>query len=209
MNWDLNHLSKAAGIVVAMVAVLTLILKLMKNKTIISRGNEGVEATNTNTNTNTNTIIINKPEDAQLENKHDGVGDQSLADENADFKRTKRILFIDDDKDFKIVNILKRMGWLRVNIVTDLHSLEQAELVDGDVIIVDIQGVGILMGEPTEGLGLALSIKRRYPEKKVIIYSANESGSRFDEALHECDYALPKTSEPIRFEDTILKVLRR
>jgi uncharacterized iron-regulated protein len=60
-----------------------------------------------------------------------------------------------------------------------------------------------------EGLGLALAIKRRYPTKRVVIYSAEENGARFHEALQEADYSLPKTAEPIRFEDTIVRVLTK
>ena len=60
-----------------------------------------------------------------------------------------------------------------------------------------------------EGLGLALAIKRRYPSKKIIIYSAQEEGKRFDEALQEADYNLPKNAEPIRFEETIIRVLKK
>ncbi|MBN7822514.1 hypothetical protein [Bowmanella yangjiangensis] len=124
-------------------------------------------------------------------------------------KKNVRILFIDDDRGFKIVGILKKMGWEHTKIVVDVSSLEQSQLVDANVVFVDIQGVGKMMHYADEGLGLALAIKRRYPEKKVIIYSAQEEGERFHEALQEADYNLPKTAEPIRFEDTIVRVMKK
>lgn len=126
-----------------------------------------------------------------------------------ELKRTSQILFIDDDRGFKIVGILKKMGWENTKLVTDISSLEQSQLLAADVIFVDIQGVGRVMQYSDEGLGLALAIKRRYPAKKVVIYSTEEKGARFHEALQEADYSLPKTAEPIRFEDTIVRVLSK
>ncbi|MBJ7573811.1 hypothetical protein [Luteimonas sp. MC1828] len=126
-----------------------------------------------------------------------------------ELKRAIRILFIDDDRGFKIVGILKKMGWEYVRIVTDVSSLEQSAITEADVIFVDIQGVGKKMHYADEGLGLALAIKRRHQNKKVIIYSAQEVGARFHEALQEADYSLPKTAEPVRFEDTIVRVLQK
>ena len=122
-------------------------------------------------------------------------------------KKKSVILFVDDDRGFKIVGVLKKMGWENTKLVTDISSLEQQQLMTADVVFVDIQGVGRSMQYADEGLGLALAIKRRYPKKKVIIYSAEEKGARFHEALQEADYLLPKTAEPIRFEDAIVKVL--
>ncbi|WP_427185125.1 hypothetical protein ACL598_09300 [Bordetella bronchialis] len=132
-----------------------------------------------------------------------------LASDVAELKRTSQILFIDDDRGFKIVGVLKKMGWENTKLLTDISSLEQSQLLAADVIFVDIQGVGQAMQYSDEGLGLALAIKRRYPAKKVVIYSAEEKGARFHEALQEADYSLPKTAEPIRFEDTIVRVLSK
>ncbi|MBJ9673209.1 hypothetical protein [Burkholderia gladioli] len=127
----------------------------------------------------------------------------------SELKRVSNILFIDDDRGFKIVGILKKMGWEHTRLVTDITSLEQQYLLDAHVVFVDIQGVGRSMQYTDEGLGLALAIKRRYPEKRVVIYSAEEKGARFHEALQEADYSLSKTAEPIRFEDTIVRVLKK
>lgn len=126
-----------------------------------------------------------------------------------ELKKITNILFIDDDKGFKIVSVLKKMGWEHTKLVADINSLEQQSLLDAQVIFVDIQGVGKAMHYEDEGLGLAQAIKRRHPDKKVIIYSAQEHGARFHEALREADYCLPKTAEPIRFEDTIVRVLAK
>ena len=124
-----------------------------------------------------------------------------------ELKKSTSILFIDDDKTFKIVDILKKMGWLNTKLIKDINSLSDHNVVDANILFIDIQGVGKLLQHKDEGLGLALAIKRRYPTKKIIIYSAQAEGARFHEALSEADYSLPKTAEPVRFEETIIKVL--
>ena len=126
-----------------------------------------------------------------------------------ELKKSTTILFIDDDRTFKIVDILKKMGWLNTKLIKDINSLSDHNVVAADVLFIDIQGVGKLLQEKDEGLGLALAIKRRYPTKKIVIYSAQGDGARFHEALSEADYSLPKTAEPVRFEETILKVLAK
>lgn len=124
-------------------------------------------------------------------------------------KSRTQILFIDDDRNFKIVDILKKMGWLNTKIIKDVNSVEDPNILAADILFVDVQGVGKLLQFSDEGLGLALAVRKRYPNKKVVIYSDLEDGKRFHEALSEADYSLPKTAEPMRFEEVILKVLRK
>lgn len=153
------------------------------------------------------TVSINME---QTPNHHNSSSTKSFSQNSIEeLKKTKSILFIDDDKTFKIVDILKKMGWANTKLIKDINSLSDINVQAADVLFIDIQGVGKLLQEKDEGLGLALAIKRRYPAKKVVIYSAQEDGARFHEALSEADYSLPKTAEPIRFEETIIKVLSK
>jgi len=48
-------------------------------------------------------------------------------------------------------------------------------------------------------LGLALSLKKKYPGKKLVIYSSETKGERFHEALRMADSFLPKNAEPYEF----------
>lgn len=114
-------------------------------------------------------------------------------------KDSTRILFIDDDVKFKVVKILQKSGWIHAKSVKDIYSLDNHEVKDIDIFFVDIQGVGIALGFKDEGLGLALAIKKKYPDKKVIIYSAESKGERFHEALRKADTFLPKNAEPYEF----------
>ncbi len=114
-------------------------------------------------------------------------------------KKTTNVLFIDDDPKFKVVNILKTAGWENTTCVTDIDKIDDKVLVNAHIVFVDVQGVGIELNCKDEGLGLALLIKRRFNDKKVVIYSAVTKGERFHEALRVADDFLEKNAEPYEF----------
>ena len=117
-----------------------------------------------------------------------------------DYKNCTRILFIDDDTRFKVVKILTNSGWVHTKLIKDCESLDQAEVVNADILFIDVQGVGVSMGFSDEGLGLALAIKDKYKHKKVVIYSAETEGKRFHEALRKADSFLEKNADPYQFQ---------
>jgi len=118
-------------------------------------------------------------------------------------KETTKILFIDDDTTFKVVQILKREGWKFTTIISDVSSLADSSLVEAHIVFVDINGVGKELGFKDDGLGLTLAIKQTYPNKHVIVYSAERRGNRFHEGLKAADDLLPKNAQPYEFQKII------
>jgi DNA-binding NarL/FixJ family response regulator len=123
-------------------------------------------------------------------------------------KANTHILFIDDDTSFKVVKILKTAGWSNTRIKSDIKALDEADVVAAKILFVDIQGVGKALGFSDEGLGLVVALKRRYPEKKVVIYSTEQNGDRFHAAFQVADRAIPKTSDPYTFMSLIEDLLQ-
>lgn len=114
-------------------------------------------------------------------------------------KEDYRILFIDDNHtEFNMVSILKKAGWPNTKAVKDLTDLDDFKAREASIIFVDINGVGTQMFEE-QGLGLAAALKDRYPEKTIILYSADPTGNRFDKKLRKVDDSLPKNAEPYEF----------
>ena len=115
-----------------------------------------------------------------------------------ELKVKTNILFVDDES-FKIVKIIKNTeGWINTNWVKDIKSLTAPEVRRADIVFVDINGVGgSLFNE--QGLGLAGGIKRKYPEKRVIIYSEESEHNVFSENWKIVDDRLPKNADPIEF----------
>jgi hypothetical protein len=175
--------------------------------------NKGVNlATNPTTNANTSNITINvdkkennieQNDEKKNESTTDEEQEQSIKYKSIDVAQKRiKILFIDDQK-FKVVDILKKSGWQNTKIVKDINSLDSADVQDTDIFFVDIQGVGKKLGFQDEGLGLADALKIKYPNKKIVIYSAENSGDRFHKALKNADDSLSKNADPYEFQQII------
>jgi hypothetical protein len=128
-------------------------------------------------------------------------------DQEAQLKERTRILFVDDDRRFKIVSLLRKLGWSNVEIVSDIQRLDVDKLKLADIVFLDIQGVGRRLGFADEGLGLARAIRHAYPEKKIVIYSAVTGHDPFAPGFRVADDRLSKNAEPYEFEKTILDLL--
>jgi hypothetical protein len=76
-------------------------------------------------------------------------------------------------------------------------------VAEADIFFVDIQGVGVRLGFKDEGLGLAGALKDKYPEKKLVIYSAEPRGERFHTAFRKADGALEKNADPYEFQQLV------
>lgn len=126
-----------------------------------------------------------------------------LADRADNIKNITRILFIDDDKKFNIVKIIKEAGWQNTKMIQDVCNLDEQIIRDTDIFFVDINGVGVKLKFPDEGLGLAKALKEKYSDKKIIIYSAENQS--LHPALNEMDWILKKDATPYEFLHVIEK----
>lgn len=117
------------------------------------------------------------------------------------------ILFIDDET-FNVVDILKQQGWKQTKLIRDVKSLNDERIIQSHIIFVDVNGVGGTLFPEKQGIGLASALKKRYPDKKIVIYSATRAGDRFDEEMQGVDYRLAKNAEPYRFVQLVEKFAR-
>lgn len=151
---------------------------------------------NNNNNNNTNNINLNI---ASIENNIDKVNNAEKNSINRDalidsLKPKIKILFIDDDKKFNIVKIFKDSKWKNTQSVQDIKSVDDLKVKEADIIFVDINGVGKLLECKDDGLDIALMLKQKYPNKKIIIYSANKNNDNFHPAWDSCDFKLEKNA---------------
>ncbi len=178
-----------SGIGISVIGLMFYFLKSkQKNSTVI--------------NENSNSVIVNI-NNTQENNQNKQDRDDCLIE----LKKKTKILFIDDDNKFKVVSILKNSGWVNTKIIKDINNIDSDEVRTTDIFFVDIQGVGKKLEFQDEGLGLANALKNKYPNKKVVIYSAENRGDRFHEALKKVDDSLPKNAEPFQFQQTIENLL--
>ena len=154
----------------------------------------------------TKELIFNNNINVEYQGNKDNKPVNLKSDINQDDIKIKKgfikILFIDDDTKFKIINILNTAGW-NTKIVKDINNIDSEQIQTTHIFFVDINGVGKNLQFKDEGLGLANAIKKKYPQKKVVIYSSDEKGNRFHKALRNVDDFLPKNAEPIEFQGVI------
>lgn len=112
------------------------------------------------------------------------------------------VLFVDDDVKFQVVNILKRNGWSNTKIIKDIVSLEQPEVASADIFFIDIQGVGMSLGFKDQGLGLVIALRKKYPTKKIVIYSA-ENANAFHPAFGQANERISKDADPYEFMEAV------
>lgn len=117
-------------------------------------------------------------------------------------KSKVKILFIDDDTKFNIVKILKESKWKHTKSVVDIKSLDIPVVKDADIFFVDVNGVGKLLNCEHEGLDLALMLKQKYPNKRIVIYSANKNNN-FHPAWDQCDFKLEKNALIYQFQSLV------
>lgn len=117
-------------------------------------------------------------------------------------KAEYKILFVDDNH-FRVPDILKKSGWTNTKRVRDIASMDDPEVSTSDLFFVDIQGVGRALQFADEGLGLAMALKKKFPDKKLIIYSAENQGDRFHRSLRIADGVLSKNADPYEFQEIV------
>ena len=145
-----------------------------------------------------------------------------------ELRKRAMVLVVDDDVQGHLDENLRRSGFSNVNIMRDVERIQDVEQFH--VILVDICGVGGKLGMegdnlPYEGLSLAEEIKRQYPLKKVIVYSAMlsnfesnyilktvvdaffEKGTKIDERNKAIDKCLKDVSDPRKIWDHFRKRL--
>lgn len=132
------------------------------------------------------------------------VQSQLSRDEIIEIMKSRvQILFIDDDKKFNIVQNLKDGGWKLTKTVEDIKNVDVPIIKKSQILFVDINGVGKILNLEYEGLDLALMLKQKYADKKIIIYSANKNSNSFHQAWTLCDYRLEKNALPYQFQSLV------
>ena len=123
-----------------------------------------------------------------------------------EIKAICKIVFI-DDRSFPIIDILKTNGWRNIQRLKDVDALDQQEIREAHILFVDIQGVGKKLKLQDEGLGLLIALKTKYPNKKIIAYSAEDQGQvkAFHQGLDIADSRMSKNASSYEFEFKIEK----
>ena len=121
-----------------------------------------------------------------------------------ELKNVVKILFVDDTSIPKAKQLQEKEGWKNVTKIKDVNALSQSEIKEAHIRFLDIQGVGKSMGFKDEGLGLIVALKEKYPDKKIVMYSAESQGhiDAFHKAADLVDGRLRKGADLYEFSST-------
>lgn len=108
----------------------------------------------------------------------------------SELKRKTEILIIDDEE-FSYFEPLQKHEY-NITQKKDLTDLRDAEAFK--IVLCDIRGVGNFLTSEFGGAYLIKQLKKKYPAKIIIAYTANEYSAKFEEFLSYADDIISKGS---------------
>lgn len=105
-------------------------------------------------------------------------------------RKNTKILVI-DDQSFEIKEFIKNHGY-SIDLLPDISSVEMTESYP--LILCDIRGVGLMLNPKLQGIHLINEIKKTYPSKIVIAYTAGTDSSMQDKLIQPDGFLL-KTAD--------------
>jgi DNA-binding response OmpR family regulator len=122
-------------------------------------------------------------------------------------RRHARILVIDDQA-FPAQRNFTRDGY-HLERWPSIKNLSQLTDGDWDVILLDIQGVGLVESPALQGLGILKHIKKSNPAQAVIIYSAKPQAVSSTEYLVLADAVFDKGMSYLEYKEKVDELLLR
>jgi DNA-binding NarL/FixJ family response regulator len=123
-----------------------------------------------------------------------------------EMRKKSRILVIDDQV-FPYQELLKRDGY-DVERWAEVENL--SKLTDGyfDILLLDINGVGLKESPKRQGLGILEHVKHSNPAQQVVLYSSRPQSITQREVLILADKVLDKKSEYVEYKTAIDDLLQ-
>lgn len=106
--------------------------------------------------------------------------------------RNQQPIAVIDDRPFTYASLLQSHGFV-IRELGDINDLAAVESYS--VIICDIKGVGKAFGSRYEGAHVAREIKKKYPDKYVIIFSSADFGAHYKRFFDHCDDVVKKDAD--------------
>ena len=104
-------------------------------------------------------------------------------------RQTTKILIIDDEA-FTFLEALRKLQF-NIEYKQDIDTL--SDISGYNIILSDIRGVGRKFSKQFGGAFLIHEIKKNYPEKIGIIYTANDYDPSFQQFFRKADFIIEAT----------------
>lgn len=107
---------------------------------------------------------------------------------NPQKRETVKILVIDDNE----FTPLERLQKLNFNIRQEKDISNIYLVAEYDVILVDIDGIGLSLNETYQGAYVISEIRKQYPQKVVIAYTSKTYDASYNKYFNMADYVFKK-----------------
>lgn len=122
-------------------------------------------------------------------------------------KENASILFIDDEL-FPVIENLEKAKW-SVKRIKDLKNPQDEDIKRAHIIFVDYKGVGKILSEGDEGLGVIRLLKETYKNKKRVILYSGYGKFSLGSHLKIADNQISKDSNTYEFISMIEEELKK
>lgn len=136
------------------------------------------------------------------------LADLRIAYAHPDLARLKlnaQIVVI-DDQDFSFLDILNRNHY-RITKHDDISDLKLVETYD--IVLCDIRGVGRKLNAKLQGVHVAKEIKKLYPFKPVIIFTASSLEPEIAASFRDADFIMRKDADEEEWIETLDACLKK
>lgn len=111
-----------------------------------------------------------------------------------------------DDETFPLMDLLKSHRFV-IDKFDDINSIKQLEAYD--IILCDIQGVGVSFSNKYQGAYLIKEIYKSYPFKIIIAYTGSNYDPRYNEYLKFAEYNIAKDSDSENWVDILDEAIKQ
>lgn len=122
-----------------------------------------------------------------------------------ELRKSVKVLVIDDNE-FLYKETLQSNGYF-VTRKNDISSIE--EVAGFDIILCDITGVGIELGFTRGGASIIQEVRKNYPSKVIVAYTAHTYDAEFNQYFSIADFVAPKEYSPDEWIDTLDMLLSK
>jgi CheY-like chemotaxis protein len=118
-------------------------------------------------------------------------------------KRTK--ILVIDDNDFVYMSLFKKDGY-SIEKWDDIKDLPKLESGHFDIILLDIEGVGMKQSKD-QGFGVLQHLRQVNPSQIIVAYSNADWSLKYQDFFRQADATLAKSSDYVKFKRTVDKLL--
>lgn len=134
----------------------------------------------------------------------DNINDLRASQHNSNPSRNEVPIAVIDDEEFRYREMLNRSNF-HIRQYMDINDVR--DISDYAIVLCDIEGVGNEFGSEYEGAYIIKEVKRKYPNKIVIAYSAYSFDPDYNKFFEKADFVFNKDRGFDKWEESLSEAI--